>query len=177
MRRFAVKMSPSRPRCWTPAATGATIRAPSTSPPGAFVAAEPGYPWPSTGTVALRALRERGRAGGPRGAIDLPARGVGRPHRRDQAWGFSSSPPFHGAMKHVAPFRQELRSRTEFNQLGPLPTPLRLRQMMGISTRPSMWTRGQCPAGGSACAMPLWSPGFWTASTRLSLSGPTHWRS
>ena len=48
-------------------------------------------------------------------------------------FGFIFAPLHHGAMKHVAPVRQELKVRTMFNMLGPLTNPAGcLRQLIGI---------------------------------------------
>lgn len=47
--------------------------------------------------------------------------------------GFLFARTLHGAMKHVAPIRQELRVRTVFNILGPLTNPAGARrQVMGV---------------------------------------------
>ena len=48
--------------------------------------------------------------------------------------GFCFAPLLHGAMKHVAPIRRELKVRTIFNLLGPLTNPARAsRQLLGAN--------------------------------------------
>ncbi len=50
--------------------------------------------------------------------------------------GFLFARNFHGAMKHVAPVRAQLKTRTVFNILGPLTNPARAtRQIMGVFDR------------------------------------------
>jgi anthranilate phosphoribosyltransferase len=48
--------------------------------------------------------------------------------------GFMFAPLFHPAMKHAAPVRRELGTRTVFNILGPLTNPARARrQVLGVA--------------------------------------------
>jgi anthranilate phosphoribosyltransferase len=65
--------------------------------------------------------------------INLDAEGVARCVRY-AGIGFMFAPLFHPAMKHAAPVRRELGTRTVFNILGPLTNPARARrQVLGVA--------------------------------------------
>ena len=65
--------------------------------------------------------------------INLGAEGVARCVRY-AGIGFMFAPLFHPAMKHAAPVRRELGTRTVFNILGPLTNPARARrQVLGVA--------------------------------------------
>jgi anthranilate phosphoribosyltransferase len=64
--------------------------------------------------------------------ISLDPEGVARCVRHAGV-GFMFAPLFHPAMKHAAPVRRELGTRTVFNILGPLTNPARARrQVLGV---------------------------------------------
>ena len=73
-----------------------------------------------------------GRARGARLQLELP------PERIEQSidelgFGFLFAPTHHPAMKHAAPVRRELATRTVFNVLGPLTNPAGARaQVVGV---------------------------------------------
>lgn len=63
--------------------------------------------------------------------IQLDPDGVGR-CVREVGLGFCFAPLLHGAMKHVAPVRKQLKFRTIFNLLGPLTNPAKAEfQLLG----------------------------------------------
>lgn len=52
--------------------------------------------------------------------------------------GFCFAPLFHGAMKHAAPVRKQLRFRTVFNLVGPLINPARAEHQLIGASRPDV---------------------------------------
>jgi anthranilate phosphoribosyltransferase len=67
--------------------------------------------------------------------LDIPPEHIGRCISQ-AGIGFMFAPAHHAAMKHVAPVRAELGTRTIFNLLGPLSNPAGVRrQMIGVFAR------------------------------------------
>ena len=134
MRRFAVKVSPTRrpllDTCGTGGDHSGTFNISTTA---AFVAAGAGV------AVAKHGNRSASSRCGSADvlealgvAIDLPPEAVAA-CIDEIGVGFLFARALHGAMKHVAPVRQELRVRTVFNLLGPLTNPAEAdAQMMGV---------------------------------------------
>jgi len=64
--------------------------------------------------------------------IDAPMEVIER-SMRDACFGFMMAPNHHSAMRFVAPVRQQIKTRTIFNLLGPLANPAGTkRQLMGV---------------------------------------------
>jgi anthranilate phosphoribosyltransferase len=89
----------------------------------AFVAAACGVPVPKHGNRSVSSTSGTADVLEQLGVnINLPAALVGR-CVDELKIGFCFAPLFHGAMKHAAPIRKQLRFRTIFNLLGPLTNP------------------------------------------------------
>ena len=67
--------------------------------------------------------------------LELPAERIGR-SIDELGFGFLFAPAHHPAMRHAAPVRRELGTRTVFNVLGPLTNPAHARaQVVGVYAR------------------------------------------
>lgn len=68
---------------------------------------------------------------------------------------FLMAPNYHPAMRHVAPVRQELKTRTIFNLLGPLANPARpKRQLIGVYSED--WVEPMAEVAGRLGAEHVW---------------------
>lgn len=86
---------------------------------------------------------------------------------------FLFAPLYHKAMRHVAPIRQELGTRTIFNLLGPLANPVKPDyQLMGVYDRSLLLPMAEV-------LYALGSKGAWVVhgsdgADELTLTGPSH---
>lgn len=82
------------------------------------------------------------------------------------------APRHHGAMKHVAPTRTELGTRTIFNLLGPLSNPTNTkRQLVGVFDR--KWCKPLAEVFGKLGAEHVWVVHGLDGMDELTISGPS----
>jgi len=96
---------------------------------------------------------------------------------RESLWehniGFFMAPRHHEAMKHVAPTRTELGTRTIFNLLGPLSNPANTkRQLVGVFDQ--KWCRPLAEVFGKLGAKHVWVVHGMDGMDELTISGPSY---
>jgi anthranilate phosphoribosyltransferase len=92
---------------------------------------------------------------------------------RECGIGFMFAPKFHPAMRHVAPVRQELGTRTIFNLLGPLTNPAEPHyQLLGVYSRD--WLRPMAEVLRKLEARRAWVVHGEDGLDELSLSGSSY---
>src|SRR5918992_1098402 len=134
MRAHALPVRPTRTDLVDTAGTGGDgARPPNNSTPAAFVAAAAGA------AVAKHGNRAVSSASGSADVMEALGFELEQPPERIarsidlHGFGFMFAPMHHPAMKHAAPVRRELGTRTVFNLLGPLTNPAGARaQVVGV---------------------------------------------
>jgi len=96
---------------------------------------------------------------------------------RESLWhhniGFFMAPRHHDAMRHVAPTRTELGTRTIFNLLGPLSNPANTkRQLVGVFDQ--KWCRPLAEVFGKLGAKHVWVVHGMDGMDELTISGPSY---
>lgn len=104
--------------------------------------------------------------------IGLPADAVAR-CIRDAGIGFMMAQTHHAAMRHVAPARVELATRTIFNLLGPLSNPAGVRrQLLGVFSRE--WLEPLAQVLRALGAERVWLVHGADGLDEITTTGPTH---